>query len=393
MNGDLNWTGYNLNFSKVSAANNNANFVVRWKFAGNSSAGPSGNDRYDNISVTGNAVEELCSGGNNVNLTVAVSGGTSPYTYNWTPNVSTSANASNLSAGTYSVTVTDGNGCSSVASLTVTQPALLTAVPTATGVLCNGGSTGTASANASGGASPYTYTWSNAQTNATATGLSAGTYTLTVKDFNGCSTTASITATQPIALSDSIATINSGCFGNNNGTATVGVINGTSPYTYLWSNGQTNATATGLSAATYTVLVTDANGCSATATTTLTQPTQLNSSITSTTNATCNGGNGNANVSASGGASPYTYVWNPGGNTNASASLSAGTYTVTVTDNNGCTSTNAVTISQPVAIRDSISSVTGSQVVIHYWDFNNTLPSNGTGADSLGTATFPLPTA
>jgi hypothetical protein len=359
VNEDLNWSGpYNLNFSKVAGANNNANFVVRWTFAGSASSGSSGNDRYDNISVTGNAVQEACNGGNNVDLTDAVSGGVAPYTYVWSPNVSTTNKADNLSAGTYSVTVTDGNGCSSVASLTVTQPVLLSTAPTATGVLCNGGSTGTASANASGGTSPYTYTWSNSETTATASGLSAGSYTITVKDFNGCTASASITVTQPLAIRDSIAGTNSGCFGSNNASATVGVKYGTSPYTYLWSNSETTATATGLSAGSYSVEVTDANGCTGSATVSITQPSQLTATISSTTNATCNAGNGSATVSAAGGTSPYTYVWNPGGNTNATASLSAGTYTVLVTDGNGCTATATATITQPTALRDSVASLT-----------------------------------
>ena len=357
------WYPVQINFTNDSNVNNNPNFVIRWKFGGSNNRLTSGNDRYDNISFSGNAVQEACNGNSNVSLTVHVKGGTSPYTYNWTPNVSTSANASNLSAGTYSVTVTDGNGCSSVASLTVTQPALLTTVPTATGVLCNGGSTGTASANASGGTSPYTYAWSNAQTSATATGLSAGTYTLTVKDFNGCSATATIAVTQPSVLEDSISNIvYPEC--TTAGKATVGVSGGTSPYTYTWNpNVSSTSTATTLSVGTYTVTVEDNNGCSAsTITFTITQPNVLRDSIVraSTINISCNGGtNGSATVGVKYGTAPYTYAWTPNVSSTATASgLSAGTYSVTVTDKNGCTgTTSVVTITQPTAIRDSVSTI------------------------------------
>ncbi len=359
VNGDLNWTGYNLNFSKVAAANNNPNFVIRWSFAGSQSAGASGNDRYDNISVTGNAVTELCSGGNNVDLTDAVSGGMAPYTYSWSPNVSSTSTANNLTAGTYSVTVTDGNGCTGTASLTVSQPALLTASPTETGPLCNGGSTGTATANASGGTAPYSYVWNNSQTNAIATGLSAGSYTVTIKDFNGCTATASVNVTQPNALRDSIASTNNGCFGNSNGTATVGVKYGTGPYTYLWSNSQTNATATGLSAGTYTVLVSDNNGCTATASTNLTQPTQLRDSITASTTVNCIGGLGSATVGVAGGTPAYTYSWSPIGGTNFTGTgLTVGSYTVTLTDKNGCTTSATVTLTQPPSVSITTSIVT-----------------------------------
>ncbi len=292
-----------------------------------------------------------CNGGNNGTATAAGSGGTPSYTYTWS-NGQTVATASSLSVGTYTVTVRDANNCSSISSVTISQPTSITASTSSVSVLCNGGSTGTATANPSGGTPGYTYLWSNAQTGATATGLISGTYSVTVKDVNLCSTTASVTVNQPTALSTSISSsTNVSCNGGNNGSATVASSGGTPSYTYLWSNAQTGATATGLIAGTYSVTVRDANNCSSIRSVTITQPLVL-AATASATNTSCNSGsNGTATATPSGGTSPFTYNWFPSGQTTQTATnLSAGTYNVTVTDNRGCTIVRSATVSQPGAI-------------------------------------------
>jgi large repetitive protein len=304
-----------------------------------------------------------CNGGNGGSLTVGVKGGTFPFSYLWAPGGSTLKTASGLSAGTYTVSITDANGCTSSVTGTITQPGIVRdSLASVTYPACNGG-TGSATLGVSGGTSPYTYTWIRGiSTTATATGLTAGTYTVTVKDNHGCSgTTVSITITQPGALRDSIvkaSTVNVTCNGGNNGKATVGVKYGTSPYTYLWTpTGETTATATGLSAGTYSVSVTDNHGCSTSATVTITQPAAIRDSIISVGNEICYGSSsGVASVGVKYGASPYTYLWTPSNKTTAVVTgLSAGTYSVNITDKNGCTgTTTVVTITQPNEIRDSI---------------------------------------
>ncbi len=133
----------------------------------------------------------LCNGGNTGIISV-VATGNAPFTYNWS-NSGTTATLNNLISGTYSVTVTNANGCIKTASATVSEPtALVLSTPSVTNNICNGGNTGSASVTASGGTSPYTYAWSNGATTANATGLRAGTYTLTVKDANGCTKTTSV---------------------------------------------------------------------------------------------------------------------------------------------------------------------------------------------------------
>jgi hypothetical protein len=321
-----------------------------------------------NITLANSETNVPCYGGNTGSATVTASGGASPYNYSWSDaNSQTTANATGLSAGTYSITVTDANGCLATASVTITQPAALTAtIGASTNVSCSGGNNGSATVSGGGGTSPYFYSWSdaNSQTTAAASGLSAGTYTITVTDANSCTATASVTITQPvIPLTASISgQMNEVCNGGNTGTATVAAGGGTSPYIYFWApSGGNNATATGLSAGTYTVTITDANSCITTASVTITQPPALTVSISSQTNVGCIGGNtGSATVMAGGGTSPYTYSWAPSGGNNATATgLSAGTYTVTITDANGCITSTTVTITGSVStVTANISSLT-----------------------------------
>ncbi|MBK8845750.1 MAG: SprB repeat-containing protein [Bacteroidetes bacterium] len=296
----------------------------------------------------------LCNGGSTGSATVTAANGTSPYTYVWS-NSATDASATGLSAGTYTVTVTDANGCIATCSYTVTEPTLLTATCSGTNVLCNGGSDGSATIAESGGTSPYTYAWSNGATMANATGLAAGTYTATVTDANGCMATCSYTVTEPVAITATCSGTNTACNGGSDGSASVVAANGTSPYTYSWSNGASAASATGLAAGTYTVMVTDANGCTATCSYTVTQPAAL-SATCSGTNVLCNGGStGSASVTAADGTSPYTYAWSNGSTDASITGLSAGTYTATVTDGCGAIATCSYTVTEPAALTASCS--------------------------------------
>ncbi len=326
-----------------------------------------------------------CNGGSNGTATVSVSGGTAPYSYAWSPSGGTAATASGLTAGTYTVTVTDANLCQATQSFTITQPIALAATTAQTNIACNGASNGSATINVSGGTAPYTYVWSpSGGTAKTATGLSAGAYTVTVTDANGCTITRNFTISQPLnALAATPGSqTNISCNGGSNGTATVSVSGGTAPYSYAWSpSGGTAATASGLTAGTYTVTVTDANLCQATQSFTITQPIAL-AATTAQTNIACNGAsNGSATINVSGGTAPYTYVWSPSGGTAKTATgLSAGTYTVTATDANGCTITRNFTITQPVILAATVSKT----------DVSSAGGSNGTATVSVtgGTGSY-----
>jgi len=300
-----------------------------------------------------------CNGDTNATATVQPSGGTPPFTYLWS-NGQTTQTAVNLGAGTYTCTVTDSNLCTAtVTGIVIVEPQLLTAIATPSPVLCNGDSTGSATANPSGGTTPYSYLWSNNDTNQTALGLPFGTYTCTITDAHGCDTTISVSITEPTAISGSTSHLNVDCHGNATGSDTAFASGGTPNYTYLWSDGQTTQIATGLVAGPYTVTITDANGCTFNVTDTIIEPIVLDAtiSITDIDSVNCNGdSNGAATVTVSGGSYPYTYLWSPIGGIDSTASnLPAGNYTVDVTDANGCATTATATVSEPAVLSVSVS--------------------------------------
>lgn len=321
-------------------------------------------------------------GSNNGTATVTVGGGVPAYTYSWKPSGETTALATGLTAGAYTITVTDNNNCTVTSSVTITQPPFVTAnITSITPVSCFGRDDGAATASANGGPSPYIYKWSpNGGTANTATGLSAGNYTVTVTDNNGCSSTAQAVVTQSSLLTATINTINGvSCYGGT-GSATATVAGGTVPYTYHWTPaGGTGITGTGLSAGSYTVSVTDNKGCAATTSVNITQPALLVASLNST-HAYCNLATGTATASVSGGTSPYTYAWSiPKQNKVTATGLAAGNYTVTVTDNKHCTATASVSVTQPVH-------VTASPTII-----NNVTCFDGNDGAASVTATDGLP--
>ena len=302
----------------------------------------------------------LCNGSSDGSATVSSAGGTAPYTYLWDDG-QTTAMAGSLSAGSYTVTVTDANGCTETQSVTVLEPTVLTSTVSSMDALCNGSSDGSATVSSAGGTAPYTYLWDDGQTTAMAGSLAAGSYTVTVTDANGCTETQNVTVLEPIVLSSTVSSMNALCNGSSDGSATVSSAGGTAPYTYLWDDGQTTAMAGSLAAGNYTVTVTDANGCTETQNVTVLEPIVLSSTVSSM-NALCNGSSdGSATVSSAGGTAPYTYLWDDGQTTAMAGSLAAGNYTVTVTDANGCTETQSATVLEPSSIlvtttsQDSVS--------------------------------------
>ncbi|WP_164490308.1 T9SS type A sorting domain-containing protein [Runella sp. SP2] len=308
------------------------------------------------ITLTSSTVAVKCKGGKDGAASVTVNGGEAPYTYSWS-NGSTSATATGLAAGTYTVLVKDVNGCEKSIDISVTEPEALTLVSTSVTVKCKGGSDGVASVSVSGGTAPYTYAWSNGITSTTNTamGLTAGTYTVTVKDANNCQQSTLVSVAEPTALSAITSSENVKCKGGNDGTASVSVSGGTAPYSYAWSGGiaSTTQTATGLAAGTYTVTITDANGCQQLTTVSVGEPALALSLSSVSTGVKCNGGNdGTASVGVNGGTAPYTYAWSGGitSTTQSATGLAAGTYMVTVKDANGCQKSMTITVSEPTGM-------------------------------------------
>ena len=297
-----------------------------------------------------------CFGGNNGSATVSASGGTGPYTYTWTPGNLNGATQSGLTAGIYTINVTDNNNCPGTTTVTITQPSSAVSVANSaqTNVLCFSQSTGSATVAASGGTGPYTYTWTPGNLNgATQSNLLAGLYSVTVTDANNCPATLNVTITQPTSAVNVTTSSTSATCGSNNGSATANATGGTGAYTYSWSPGAgSGSTISNLSSGSYTVTVTDANGCTATASANVGSAGGPSITVNSFSDVSCNGlTDGSATVSGTGGTGTLSYNWSPGNLSGATQNnLAAGTYTVTVTDQGGCSNSTTVTISEPPAI-------------------------------------------
>lgn len=319
-------------------------------------------------------------GSNNGSLTAAASGGTPQYSYRWS-NGSTTASISGLASGTYTVTVTDANGCTKMTSQAISAPNAPVLTMNQTNVSCFGGSNGSASVSVTGGTAPYTYNWGSSRTTASITGLNAGTYTVTVTDNAGCTASGSVTVTQPNAISLTSTVTSATCV--TTGSAEVTVTGGTGPYSYLWNNGGTTAKISNVAAGNYTVTVTDAKGCTSSLTVTVPSATSpnLRCSITITKQMTGNNTNdAEVRVDATGGSTPYTYRWNTLATTQTLTGLRAGHYTVTVTDANGCTTfcfvdivtnCNNVTNAGTICCNQTFCSATEIQPI------NETTPASG----------------
>jgi hypothetical protein len=298
--------------------------------------------------------------------TVTANGGTSGYTYSWTPSGGTTAGVSNLAAGNNSVTVTDAKGCTvtTVANITAAGGPTLS-VTSQTNVNCFGASTGTATVAGGGGTGPYTYTWTPGNlTGASQTGLAAGTYTINVRDANLCtgSSTLTITQTTSAVAATISATTTTGC-GTSTGGATVTASGGTSGYTYSWTpSGGTTAGVSNLGSGSNSVTVTDAKGCTVTAIANITTAGGPTLSAVSQASVSCFGAStGTATVAGSGGTGPYTYTWNPGNLTGASQTgLAAGTYTINVADAALCAGSGTLLITQPTTSLTAVISTTSA---------------------------------
>lgn len=302
-----------------------------------------------------------CYNGNDGQLSINTIGGVgAPYMVNWS-----SGGPTGLTAGSYSVTVSDNNGCTATATATIIQPDELIINALSTPVRCFGTATGSVATNTQGGVSPYGFAWSGGMGSApNLNNILAGTYTVTLTDANGCTDTQSVTVTEPNILTATVSTTPTDCSDSQDGTATVVPNGGVSPYFYLWNTqpSQNFATAINLEAQTYWVIVTDANNCTTSASATPNSPLPLTLNLNQTPASCYDGENGTATVVASGGNLGYSFSWNtqPVQNLATAIDLAAGAYTVTVTDIKGCTSSAEIVVDQPSALLLTGSSLPAS---------------------------------
>lgn len=311
-----------------------------------------------------------CYGFNDGSAQVIPAGGTPPYQYAWNGGAYTgNGQNNNLSAGQYTVSVQDVNGCTVSQSFSVTQPSPITANIMVFDVTCYGGSDGSASVAVSGGVGNYTITWNTTplQYGTTAQNLIAGNYSVTIADNNNCQQTFNLSVNQPAPLLSTVTYYKAvSCFGGSDGSIAVLASGGTPPYQYSWNTIPVQSTnmATNLSAGNYMVTIIDANSCVYTDTFTITEPAPMMSMVVSNNATTCFGlANGSASILVSGGIAPYTIMWNttPVQTGNTLQNVPAGTYQATVTDANNCVLMQAVTITQP------------SPVVITTYPYNDTV--------------------
>jgi large repetitive protein len=333
---------------------------------------PSGCSGVDSVTITtfvmntasAGADDSICTGNC---TTLNASGGVS---YAWTP-VAAIQSGANTATPTvcptattqFTVSVTDANGCVGTDSATVhVASQVLSSQISGVNASCFGSCNGSATVTPAGGFPPYSVSWNTvpAQTGVTATGLCAGSYTATITDAIGCTTTASVTITEPTDISIQTTNITTANCGLNDGSVSITVTGGTplanGQYNILWSTGGTGLTENNLAPGQVCVYITDANLCTDTLCVVVPNTPGATISVTSTSDALCfNSCDGIVVTSAAGGTAPFTYSWNGGpfGNSDDSTTLCAGNYTIILSDANGCLDTVSATINQPTAVTNA----------------------------------------
>ncbi|MEZ4920669.1 MAG: gliding motility-associated C-terminal domain-containing protein [Saprospiraceae bacterium] len=297
-----------------------------------------------------------CFGAANGTAFATGSGGTGPYTFNWSNQMLTDT-IKNLGSGSYSVTITDANNCQETSVITILEPTAISTTLMPADADCNGNATGTVLHTPGGGTSPYTYLWSDMSAAQNLSNVAAGTYTVTITDNNNCTAVFSTEVGQPQALTLNLSTTPVNCFSGMDGTATAVPGGGVGNFTFQWSNGENTATASGLSAGMATVTITDGNGCTSTNSIEVLQPTELLATSTANDVSCFNSTNGTVDLSPQGGTTPYNYLWSNGAITQNLSNQLPGTYSVTITDANGCTETSQATVSAPPPISSNLAAV------------------------------------
>lgn len=304
-----------------------------------------------NIVISETITDLTCNSDQTGAIDISVSGGTGPYTYLWSNTLwgftATTQDISGLLAGVYDVTVVDANSCNGFGSYTVSQPTPLAISALITDPTCSGTSVGAIDVTVTGSVPPYTYLWSTTDVTEDLNNISAGSYDLTVTDANGCTLNAAYNLTPPTVITVSEVITDATCAGGADGAIDLTVNGGIQPYSFLWSTTDVTEDVSGLAAGTYTVTITDMNGCTVTPTYTVGAPPPIviNNTVT---DVSCSGaGDGAIDITVLGGTSPYSFSWSNTVFTEDNPNLIAGTYDVTVYDAFQCSATASYTIAEP----------------------------------------------
>jgi hypothetical protein len=289
----------------------------------------------------------ICNADNTGEISLTVIGGVGPYTYAWTGSGSGTSVRTGLSNGNYTVTVTDSEGCTTTRQFVVSEPDELEVSGMEIDVSCTGFGNGEVILTVNGGVTPYQYVWSNNTGTQNAEDLEPGAYSVTVTDNNNCTATEEFEIIEPDAL-DVIGTLVNNCPNQSNGSVSLSVSGGTSPFTYNWTGSGSGAQVrTGLAAGSYTVTVTDAQGCEKVSDYVI-APLELE---VLAFDRDCISENGEVFAVVSNGNTPYTFSWSgPGGYNSMEQNISGldvGTYSITITDNNNCVLTGSETVGSP----------------------------------------------
>lgn len=313
------------------------------------------------LTLDATATHETANDANDGTATATAQGGMPAYAYIWS-NGAISQTISGLAPGIYSVSVTDANGCTAVQTVTVNAfNCSINVSLSSDDVTCFGQADGSAMASVNGALAPVSYQWSNGAITPGIDNLAAGTYSVTVEDAAGCPAGASITVNEPALLTANATATSETSSGANDGTATVNPQGGSSPYAVLWSNGAQTLSIQGLLPGSYTVSVTDANGCQAVQTLNVNAFNCALAVDAQLTDVACFGENSGAiTLAPTGGTAPFNYQWSNGAIGPTIGNLSAGDYSVTIMDELSCVLTNTFTIQQPSQL--SINPVTVNHV-------------------------------
>ncbi len=346
------------------------------------------------ISIT-NAEDVTCYGDADGSATAQASGGTGSYSFEWS-NQQTGATLNNVEAGVYLVTVTDDNGCEAITSATIDQPDALELEPNVSPVIC-GINPGACGVTVTGGNGGYSYNWEGFGTGgSTQTGLTAGDYTVSVTDAEGCSAELTMTVPTHGNLTVNITETPLVCHGDSNAVLTANCTDGTPPLDYSWDTGENTQTIDGLGAGSYSVTVNDDLGCSGSNTHYIADPQPITVSFLTEPVSCYGGSDGYAVAIVDGGTYPYSYDWNGLSSQDSLMDQPSGYYHLVVTDVNGCQNSDSVFIDQPeealgidIIKRDiscygyqdgkiSAGGLNGTPPYSYEWHFNGNTTTNST---------------